>query len=387
MNLTPYNPDDLIPPRFLRESRDGGVISKNERVVLRGIWRQPSITRSELAARLSLTQQSMHRIVENLEKRDLVYLGKHKSKVGQGKPSPTVLLNPRYACSLGISIHTDKAGITLMDFAGTPSTVILGSEGLSMETTLGKIEHAISRLIEAQGFTRDDLFGIGFGITGYRTQGTQFNAPLPLHEWSLIELGPLLSKRFHAPVWTENSAKTSAICEAMFGVGRHVSSFVYLSFNYGFGGGVIVEGNLLPGGYGNAGEFSGLFDVEEMANRPALEYLLKFLREHGVDLDSVEHLSRTFDPTWPGIETWLDRVTPNYNRLINALWAILDPQAVVFGGQIPRLLAEKLIERTKFYKTPRYGVSRPYAKLIVSDLADDPAATGAAVLPLKHVFF
>jgi hypothetical protein len=47
--------------------------------------------------------------------------------------------------------------------------------------------------------------------------------------------------------------------------------------------------------------------------------------------------------------------------------ATLDPQAIVFGGQIPPVLATMLIERTKIFDHPRYGVHRGGPKRTKAD--------------------
>jgi predicted NBD/HSP70 family sugar kinase len=39
----------------------------------------------------------------------------------------------------------------------------------------------------------------------------------------------------------------------MFGARRFIRSFAYLSFNYGSGGGIVSDGELLHGGNSNAG--------------------------------------------------------------------------------------------------------------------------------------
>ncbi|UXN75898.1 hypothetical protein N8D56_27290 (plasmid) [Devosia sp. A8/3-2] len=46
-------------------------------------------------------------------------------------------------------------------------------------------------------------------------------------------------------------------------------------------------------------------------------------------------MRKYFDPGWPGVAEWVDEVTPAYNRMINAIRAVIDPQAIVFGGQAP----------------------------------------------------
>lgn len=84
---------------------------------------------------------------------------------------------------------------------------------------------------------------------------------------------------------------------------------------------------------------------------------------------------------------WVDEVAPAYIRLVNAIRATLDPQAIVFGGEIPAQLASMLIERTKFFDRPRYGAHRGGPKLIISEIPSDAAAMGAAILPFRRMFY
>jgi predicted NBD/HSP70 family sugar kinase len=210
---------------------------------------------------------------------------------------------------------------------------------------------------------------------------------LPLHEWSLIELGPLLSNALGKPVWIHNSGQMASVAEAMFGVGRYIQNFAYLFIGYGFGGGLISNGELLLGGNGNAGEFACILEPSEVNRRPALKYLMKRLQSNGIQVPTVDHLRRSFQADWPGVREWVDDVKPVYNRLINAIWAVFGPQAIVFGGQVPPALARMLIEKTESFELPRYGVPHPPAKLIVSELEGDPPAIGSAAIPFKRLFF
>jgi hypothetical protein len=269
-----YSPNARIAPRFSRAS-DNEVVSSNERNLLQLIWRNPGISRSEVTGQSELTQQSVYRIIDQLVERGVVSLGAPKPGLGRGQPSPTLRLNGRYAYCCGISVNTDIIGICLMDLAGKvmaqTSITLLGQ---TLTQSLDLVREQIDEQRRRLGLDPEAFFGIGFAIAGYHVGGTRYNAPLPLHEWSLIELGPLLSDAFDKPVWVHNGANTGAIAEAMFGVGRYVKHFAYLSFNYGFGGGLISDGELLVGGNGNAGEFSGIYDPTENPRRPALQYLI-----------------------------------------------------------------------------------------------------------------
>lgn len=382
-----YSAEALIAPHFVR-SPEGLVVSPNERALLRLIWRNPGISRSEITGHIDLTQQSVYRIVDQLTARGIIALGAPKPGHGRGQPSPTLRLEGKHAYACGISANTDVVGIYLMDLSGR----ILGEASialreLSMAEALDEVKIVLAQLEQRAGLDRRAFFGIGFAIAGYHVGGTRYNAPLPLHEWSLIELGPLLSEYFDRPVWVHNGANTGTIAESMFGVGRHVRHFAYLSFNYGFGGGLISDGELLVGGNGNAGEFSGIFDVEESKRRPALQYLIERLNQNGVEVPSISYMRKNFDRNWPGVTEWVEEVTPAYNRMINAVRAVVDPQAIVFGGQVPADLAQMLIDRTRIFDRPRYGVHRPSPKFIISEIATDASALGAAVVPFKSAFY
>ncbi|MFB9949188.1 ROK family protein [Rhizobium puerariae] len=382
-----YFPEALIAAPFLRTG-EGVVVSPNERSLLRLIWRHPGLSRSEVTNHTDLTQQSVYRIIDQLAERDIVSLGSPKPGLGRGQPSPTLRLNGRYAYSCGISVNTDVIGICLMDIAGN----ILGETSVTlrehtMAQSLDLVRRELAQLQSLNKLSESAFFGIGFAISGYHVGGTRYNAPLPLHEWSLIELGPLLADLFGKPVWVHNGANTSTVAESMFGVGRYIKHFAYLSFNYGFGGGLIGGGELLLGGNGNAGEFSGIYDEEENRRRPALQYLIERLNRNGVDVPSITYMRRNFDVNWPGVAEWVNEVVPAHNRLINAIAAIFDPQAIVYGGQVPTDLAQMLIDRTQNFSKPRYGVPHPWPKLIISEIGSDASAMGAAVIPFRSAFY
>jgi predicted NBD/HSP70 family sugar kinase len=80
---------------------------------------------------------------------------------------------------------------------------------------------------------------------------------------------------------------------------------------------------------------------------------------------------------------------PQVDRLVASLIAVLDPQAIVFGGQLPRALGQMMIERAHMpsQREHRYGVGPKEAKLVLSETEGDPSPIGAALLPLRVRYF
>jgi predicted NBD/HSP70 family sugar kinase len=361
-------------------------LSLNERKLLDILRRRGPITRAAVSAEMDLAQQSVHRLIEELISRGLLRSGE-LVKNGRGQPSPRIELVNESVYSIGISINTDSAVVCIADLAcNVLEQVILRTPPLSRNSTLDALKKTLERILQRNAVAPDRVIGIGFAIAGFFIQNRQINAPEPLRDWSLMDLQPLLEECFGMPVWLENNATTAAIGESLVGVGSWASNFIYLSFNYGFGAGVVINGKPYFGTHGNAGEIT-LYTDEESQRRPALRYLIDELHKNGVQVDSVEDLRQRFDMRWPGVEHWLASTQPTLDRLVNALSGMFDPQAIVFGGQLPPALGRRLIESTTFWGSHRYQSPPPRPQLLLSETNGNAAAIGAALVPLKERFF
>ncbi|PYE23097.1 putative NBD/HSP70 family sugar kinase [Rhizobium sp. PP-CC-3A-592] len=366
------------------------LASDNERMILDILRRHGAMARSTITSHTNLTQQSVHRLVEGLVARGLLRTG---APVGgtRGQPSPTIELAHEGASAVGLSVNTDSVILSITDLAcGIIVEERLDLQPRDREETLRTIALRLDALLAEHHISRDTIAGLGFSMSGFFvSEDRAFNAPEPLSDWSLRDLRPELEHTFRLPVWLENNATTGAIGESMRGVGLWCRTFAFLSFNYGFGGGLILDGKPFHGFHGNAGEFSGIYMPCESERRPALQYLLARLQENGIGIDSVDTLRRDFDPAWPGVEDWLAETMPQVDRLVATLIAVLDPQAIVFGGQLPTELGRMMIERVHLpsQRVHRYGIGPKEARLVLSETRGDAAAIGSALLPLKMRYF
>ena len=74
---------------------------------------------------------------------------------------------------------------------------------------------------------------------------------------------------------------------------------------------------------------------------------------------------------------------PGLSLIVSAISAVFDPQAVVFGGRLPRDLALRLIPRLRIEDPPRRGQALP----LPAPAMAAASAVGAATLPLKACYF
>ncbi|TAM05317.1 MAG: ROK family transcriptional regulator [Paraburkholderia sp.] len=368
-----------------RHARTGFTVSPSERIILDAVRRHRSISRAALTVETDLSQQSVHRLVDQLMERGLLVAGEAIRK-GRGQPSPQIELVRTAAYAIGISVSTDSMTLCLADFSGDILEEIrLRIPPLHRNASLRALRDAMDRLVKRNSVDRARIIGIGFTISGFFVHGRKHvNAPAPLQDWSLTDLQTILESTFELPVWMENDASSAAIGESILGVGTWARNFFYLNFSYGFGGGVVLNGKPYFGSHGNAGEM--MFDKEESRRRPALKFLIAELRANGIDIDSIEDLRMRFDPQWPGVEPWIERTLPALDRVINTLAGLFDPDAIVFGGLLPPTLGNMLIERVQFWEH-RNGVGPALPKLVLSETNGDATVIGAAVMPLKNTFF
>ncbi|MGO7184251.1 ROK family transcriptional regulator [Rhizobium brockwellii] len=376
-----YDPLDHVAAHFLRDTQPMRVASRNERDLLRLIWKSPGIERSDLTEPLDLTQQSLHRIVARLHERGMLVFS-HSETRRAGPPSPKLTLRKDWCLTLGISVNVGSIGLCLMGFGEPMENMEIPQAGSSLSDEIDRIDAAVEELLARRGAKRRDVLGVGLAVSGHRMLETAFNCPLPLAHWSLIDLAPLLGEQLGLPVWADNVARTAALAEAIFGVGRDVADFAYIAHLHGYGGGLVSGGMPFRGNFGNAGEFSVLFGRQDYEERPALGVLLEHLRAKGRMNLTLRDLKNEDLLDWDGVGEWVDRVTPAHNRAINAICAIFDPALIVLGGELPHSLARMLIERTEFNNLPRHGVLRDVPRLAVAQITDGPGAIGAALIPL-----
>src|SRR3546814_3544128 len=121
----------------------------------------------------------------------------------------------------------------------------------------------------------------------------------------------------------------------MLGVGRWAPSFAYLYLSSGVGGGLMLNGDLWRGRYGNAGEFAGGLPPN-IYPFPNLELLRVLAARDGISFETVDELVSNYDPSWQAIDEWISRVNDSVSIIISNATAILDPDAIVMGSLIPR---------------------------------------------------
>lgn len=362
-------------------------LSDSECEIMNIVRRHGTISRAAMAGFTNLSQQSVHRIVGELIAKQLLKTEKAIVK-GRGKPSPQIVLDRDATASIGLSISTGKVAYCAVDLSGTEICAgTLDAPPNEPDSVFDELTSILSDLRCKGPLASRNIIGFGTAIQGFRTSNpNSFVTPKEIDGWSLVPLDGLFESRLGECSFFENNATCAAIGELYCGGGQDFRCFAYLSFTGGFGCGLIWEEKPVYGGYGNAGEIGTIFKREKLVHRPALVELQKRLKDRGMDIGYRELVDR-FDPEWPGVADWIDEVRPSLNLCIRAFSAILDPNAVFFGGDAPRRLRQMLINACESPQMDRHGSPKLSPQLLLSRIEGDAAMPGAAMLPLQHTVF
>lgn len=130
----------------------------------------------------------------------------------------------------------------------------LAMEGIAQ--TAGQIGLAVETAIEAAGAAKDQVLGVGVAVPGHvkAKEGLVMWAPNFKDQWKHVPIAHLVETLLGLPTRIGNDANLAALGEFRFGAGRSVRHLIMITLGTGVGAGIIVDGKLLDGADGGAGE-------------------------------------------------------------------------------------------------------------------------------------
>ena len=156
---------------------------------------------------------------------------------------------------VGIDIGGANTVFGIVDARGTiiASGSIKTNKFNEVEDYVNELHTELFRLLEQNNAT-DKIMGIGVGAPN----GNYFNGTIefaPNLPWrGVIPLAQMLTDRFGIPVSLTNDANAAAIGEMTYGAARGLKDFIMITLGTGVGSGIVVNGQLVYGHDGFAGE-------------------------------------------------------------------------------------------------------------------------------------
>lgn len=228
----------------------------NLSLVLNALRLTSPLSRAKLAHATGLNKATVSSLVEELIDTGFVSeLGPERTG-RTGRPEILLELDRRAGGLIGAEIGVDFISVVIANFAA--EIIWRYFERTVPETSETRV---LNRLLEIvrQGIREtpgqyDRILGLALGVPGLVdvSSGTLLFAP-NLH-WHEVPLRSLLEAEFEFPIYVHNEANLAALGESFFGAARDVRSLLYVSSGVGLGGGIVLDGQLVSGATGLAGE-------------------------------------------------------------------------------------------------------------------------------------
>jgi glucokinase len=252
-------------------------------------------------------------------------------------------MEPRYAIGLDLGGTDLKAGLVsgrgeVVHFLRRPSRAAAGAEA-----PLEAIALAVSDLRRAAG---EPVAGIGLGCPGVidPASGALVGRTPHLPHWDSLPLRALLAERLGTGLVVENDANLAALAEHRVGAASGARISLTVTVGTGIGCGVVVDGRVVRGAHGGAGELGhlpldGRFPcrcgvpgcVEPECSGSGL---LARAREAGLEASDAEAVFAAAGAGDGRASRLIDRMTDRLGALIAVAVLLLDPEVVVVGGGV-----------------------------------------------------
>lgn len=260
----------------------------------------------------------------------------------------------------------------------------------------------IAKSIKSKMATRklyyDDIEGIGIGVPGpVKEDGTVLRA-VNLG-WSIFNVKETLENLISLSVKVGNDANVAALGEMWQGGAKGYKNIVFITLGTGVGGGIIVDGKILPGANGCGGEVGHITVnqketiscgcgrrgcLEQYASATGLVRMANNALKSSNKASTLRNVSEVtarevFDHAKAGDELAIE-LANDYARILGQtlsnIACVIDPEVIVLGGGVSKA-GEYLTDLVQKYFSDSALIAFTNTKIVLAQLGNDAGMFGA----------
>lgn len=324
---------------------------RNRRRVMELLRMHGQISQAELARGTGLSRTTVSTLVAELKEAGLVSdVDTRSAHAHGGRPGVRLVLrNPSHVV-VGIDFGHSHVAIAVADLghnvlAERRYELDVNREAArALDVAAGMFNEVLSEVAAE----RSSVVGVGMGIPGPvdRATGSAGSSTI-LPGWVGLRIAVEMEQRLGMPVQIENDANLGALAELTWGAGRDCSNFAYIKAATGIGAGIVINGRLLRGATGTAGEIGHTtLDergplcycgnrgcLETVASGPAIVQLVGKVNGESLTLSEIVELAS-------GADLRCRRALADAGREIGVAVAglcnLINPERVIVGGLMSR---------------------------------------------------
>jgi len=339
----------------------------NRMALVRQLCDAPGLSRAALAEAVGLTKSTVSLLVRELLDEGWLAESALLATGALGRRATPLHIDGARLALLGADLGIGAARVVATDLLGNvlAERVIPYTDAGDTDACIALMAAALIELGRAGGaLAGRAMLGVGVGLHGGVDDATGVLHYAPHLGWRNVDVASQMRAHFDGtalaalPLFIQNEANVAALAELEFsshGAGPGATStradpLIYLSIGYGVGAGIIVNGRLLTGLYGFAGEVGHTILQQDgppcscgrRGCADALIGLQAMMDEvHGkLPAAGPEQLERLFaqaEAGEPAAVAAVEAAGRHLGVLLNNLWVAFDPMCIVVGGAALRL--------------------------------------------------
>ncbi|MFE9242281.1 ROK family protein [Nocardiopsis sp. NPDC006938] len=387
-------------PRLLRQL--------NDRAALELLLSGGPLTRTQLGTRTGLSKVTASQLLSRLEERDLVRVVGSQAG-GRGPNAALYAVVPESAYVAALDVSAGRVTATIADITGRVISEVTVDPSAS-DDPVALVHTAVMRLAETAEVPLDKVRACVIGTPGVvdpRTGDIRFSFDLMSWHEGVLEA---LRSDLKRSVVLENDVNLAALAEYSEGAAEGVDEFVliWLSAAGGVGMSTMIDGRILRGRSGGAGEIgylpvpgapmpvdvglSGSYEAHLAAGDRELPHgfqalvkakqVVQLAAEHGIHgSDVTEVVASASASGTPGGDAFLDAFADRLARGVAAVSVIIDPGLVVLGGDVAKAGGPRLAERVQA-ATAR--IAPNVTEVALGSVGGSPVVRGALLHALER---
>ena len=366
------------------------------------------ISRVDIAKALGLSKASLTGITAELIAEGLI-LEKQPGAYQVGRRPILLAINPDGAYAVGVSITIRQIQAVIINFQAeikTSHSLSLKKSYYSQEELVEKIALTVEACIEKSNDSKPKISGVGVSVPGLVDSKSGIIRYLPNYGWTDINLRAMLRDRIGFSTYIDNDANNVTIAEHWFGNGSGSENFIVLIIENGIGAGYVLNGQLIRGNLGIAGEF-GHMSVNpdgplcRCGKRGCVEAYsgIYAIMKDVSKIEASGKLSATSKKI--SFSNIVDEAKKGNSELIkifdqagkvlgigiSQLITLINPEKIILTGtgiQAGDLLLAPMFEAIRNYRSDKFGSYE--TEVLISKWTNEDFAKGAGTLVLQEIY-
>ncbi|WP_225821499.1 ROK family transcriptional regulator [Streptomyces naphthomycinicus] len=342
-------PHEARPPRAGRALPDTqqGMRRRNLARVMHAVSAEGSLSRAAVASRIGLTRAAVSTLVDELIRWGLLEELGPERPGRVGRPGSALAVSGRGPAGIGAEIGVDHLAVCAVDLRGEVRARAVrhgANRGRAPQVVIEELTALVSRVVAEAESAELWPAGLAVAVPGLVARDARTVVRAPNLDWHDTDLGSLLPGGW--PLAVDNEANFGALAELWLGAGTP-PDFLHVSAEIGIGAAVVVDGRLLRGTRGFAGELGhvpvrpdgpacacgGRGCLEQYAGEEAV------LRAAGLEPreDLVDLLAERAEAGDERVRAALRDAGTALGIALTGAVNLLDPETVVLGGALAGL--------------------------------------------------